>query len=163
MSDKVLWIFCFFCRYSLTIGNESDRSLFRKLKLQYAVFDEGHMLKNMNSLRYRHLLAINVSAVWNCIMNWHDLLIFISISILDRSHFMLFRPCIFCYLIFCIFFLGWMEIVAHWNTFTKQPSGTHISAQLYYAFHVLQQHFTDFQDVLHGRASGRVGFASLKV
>ncbi|KAJ8381009.1 hypothetical protein SKAU_G00017870 [Synaphobranchus kaupii] len=40
--------------YSMAIGNENDRSLFRKLKLQYAVFDEGHMLKNMNSLRYRH-------------------------------------------------------------------------------------------------------------
>ncbi|CAB1321517.1 unnamed protein product [Coregonus sp. 'balchen'] len=45
--------------YNLTIGNDSDRSLFRKLKLKYAVFDEGHMLKNMNSLRYRHLMAIN--------------------------------------------------------------------------------------------------------
>ncbi|MFT7817869.1 SWI/SNF-related matrix-associated actin-dependent regulator of chromatin subfamily A containing DEAD/H box 1B-like [Arapaima gigas] len=45
--------------YNLTIGNDSDRSLFRKLKLHYAVFDEGHMLKNMNSLRYRHLMAIN--------------------------------------------------------------------------------------------------------
>uniref|UniRef100_A0A6Q2XMJ0 SWI/SNF-related, matrix-associated actin-dependent regulator of chromatin, subfamily a, containing DEAD/H box 1 n=1 Tax=Esox lucius TaxID=8010 RepID=A0A6Q2XMJ0_ESOLU len=46
-------------RYNLAIGNDSDRSLFRKLKLKYAVFDEGHMLKNMNSLRYRHLMAIN--------------------------------------------------------------------------------------------------------
>ncbi|XP_017324361.1 SWI/SNF-related matrix-associated actin-dependent regulator of chromatin subfamily A containing DEAD/H box 1A isoform X2 [Ictalurus punctatus] len=45
--------------YNLTIGNESDRSLFRKLKLQCAVFDEGHMLKNMNSLRYCHLMTIN--------------------------------------------------------------------------------------------------------
>ncbi|XP_076140327.1 SWI/SNF-related matrix-associated actin-dependent regulator of chromatin subfamily A containing DEAD/H box 1b isoform X2 [Alosa pseudoharengus] len=45
--------------YNLAIGNSSDRSLFRKLKLEYAVFDEGHMLKNMNSLRYRHLMAIN--------------------------------------------------------------------------------------------------------
>ncbi len=47
--------------YNLTIGNDHDRSLFRKLRLKYAVFDEGHMLKNMNSLRYRHLMAINVS------------------------------------------------------------------------------------------------------
>uniref|UniRef100_A0A8C7LIB9 SNF2 related chromatin remodeling ATPase with DExD box 1b n=1 Tax=Oncorhynchus kisutch TaxID=8019 RepID=A0A8C7LIB9_ONCKI len=39
----------------------TTRSLFRKLKLEYAVFDEGHMLKNMSSLRYRHLMAINVS------------------------------------------------------------------------------------------------------
>uniref|UniRef100_A0A3Q3VIK8 DNA helicase n=1 Tax=Mola mola TaxID=94237 RepID=A0A3Q3VIK8_MOLML len=48
-----------FNRYNLAIGNDSDRSLFRKLRLKYAVFDEGHMLKNMNSLRYRHLMAIN--------------------------------------------------------------------------------------------------------
>ncbi|XP_016108599.1 SWI/SNF-related matrix-associated actin-dependent regulator of chromatin subfamily A containing DEAD/H box 1b [Sinocyclocheilus grahami] len=46
--------------YNLAIGNSSDRSLFCKLKLEYAVFDEGHLLKNMNSLRYRHLMAINV-------------------------------------------------------------------------------------------------------
>ncbi|KAK7120341.1 hypothetical protein R3I94_020366 [Phoxinus phoxinus] len=45
--------------YNLAIGNNSDRSLFCKLKLEYAVFDEGHLLKNMNSLRYRHLMAIN--------------------------------------------------------------------------------------------------------
>ncbi|XP_058491845.1 SWI/SNF-related matrix-associated actin-dependent regulator of chromatin subfamily A containing DEAD/H box 1A [Solea solea] len=45
--------------YNLAIGNDNDRSLFRKLNLKYAVFDEGHMLKNMNTLRYRHLMAIN--------------------------------------------------------------------------------------------------------
>ncbi|XP_030623950.1 SWI/SNF-related matrix-associated actin-dependent regulator of chromatin subfamily A containing DEAD/H box 1b [Chanos chanos] len=45
--------------YNLAVGNGSDRGLFRKLRLEYAVFDEGHMLKNMNSLRYRHLMAIN--------------------------------------------------------------------------------------------------------
>uniref|UniRef100_A0A671R0H3 DNA helicase n=1 Tax=Sinocyclocheilus anshuiensis TaxID=1608454 RepID=A0A671R0H3_9TELE len=45
--------------YNLAIGNNSDRSLFCKIKLEYAVFDEGHLLKNMNSLRYRHLMAIN--------------------------------------------------------------------------------------------------------
>ncbi|XP_064153358.1 SWI/SNF-related matrix-associated actin-dependent regulator of chromatin subfamily A containing DEAD/H box 1A [Anguilla rostrata] len=45
--------------YNTAIGNEYDRSLFRKLRLEYAVFDEGHMLKNMNSMRYRHLMAIN--------------------------------------------------------------------------------------------------------
>ncbi|XP_066568320.1 SWI/SNF-related matrix-associated actin-dependent regulator of chromatin subfamily A containing DEAD/H box 1A [Amia ocellicauda] len=45
--------------YNLTISNADDRSLFRRLKLQYAIFDEGHMLKNMNSLRYKHLMTIN--------------------------------------------------------------------------------------------------------
>uniref|UniRef100_A0A8C6P487 DNA helicase n=1 Tax=Nothobranchius furzeri TaxID=105023 RepID=A0A8C6P487_NOTFU len=50
---------CVTDRYSLAIGNDSDRSLFRKLQLQYAIFDEGHMLKNMNTHRYRHLMSIN--------------------------------------------------------------------------------------------------------
>uniref|UniRef100_W5N5I9 DNA helicase n=1 Tax=Lepisosteus oculatus TaxID=7918 RepID=W5N5I9_LEPOC len=45
--------------YNLTISNADDRSLFRRLKLQSAIFDEGHMLKNMNSLRYKHLMTIN--------------------------------------------------------------------------------------------------------
>lgn len=56
----------YFNRYNLAIGNDSDRSLFRRLRLKYAVFDEGHMLKNMNSLRYRHLMAINVSSLTFC-------------------------------------------------------------------------------------------------
>lgn len=58
--------FDLFNRYNLAIGNDYDRSLFRKLRLKYAVFDEGHMLKNMNSLRYRHLMAINVSSLTFC-------------------------------------------------------------------------------------------------
>uniref|UniRef100_A0A3P8WTQ0 DNA helicase n=1 Tax=Cynoglossus semilaevis TaxID=244447 RepID=A0A3P8WTQ0_CYNSE len=45
--------------YNLAIGNDNDRSLFRKMRLKYAVFDEGHMLKNMSTLRYRHLMSIN--------------------------------------------------------------------------------------------------------
>uniref|UniRef100_A0A7N8X1K0 DNA helicase n=1 Tax=Mastacembelus armatus TaxID=205130 RepID=A0A7N8X1K0_9TELE len=55
----ILLVYGLINRYNLAIGNDSDRSLFRKLRLKYAVFDEGHMLKNMNSLRYRHLMAIN--------------------------------------------------------------------------------------------------------
>ncbi|XP_063051745.1 SWI/SNF-related matrix-associated actin-dependent regulator of chromatin subfamily A containing DEAD/H box 1A [Engraulis encrasicolus] len=47
------------CTYNSPLGNEMDRSLFRKLQLKYAIFDEGHMLKNMNSQRYRYLMAIN--------------------------------------------------------------------------------------------------------
>uniref|UniRef100_A0A8C2KHW7 DNA helicase n=1 Tax=Cyprinus carpio TaxID=7962 RepID=A0A8C2KHW7_CYPCA len=58
--NTCLYFSAFICiSYNLTIGNDHDRSLFRKLRLKYAVFDEGHMLKNMNSLRYRHLMAIN--------------------------------------------------------------------------------------------------------
>lgn len=47
-------------RYNSAISSSDDRGLFRKLKLNYAIFDEGHMLKNMSSIRYQHLMTINV-------------------------------------------------------------------------------------------------------
>ncbi|KAM9258688.1 SWI/SNF-related matrix-associated actin-dependent regulator of chromatin subfamily A containing DEAD/H box 1 [Cariama cristata] len=45
--------------YNCAISSSDDRRLFRRLKLNYAIFDEGHMLKNMSSLRYQHLMTIN--------------------------------------------------------------------------------------------------------
>jgi len=45
-------------RYNLAISTPEDRSLFRKLGVHYAVFDEGHMLKNMSSQRFQQLLKI---------------------------------------------------------------------------------------------------------
>ncbi|XP_054995570.1 SWI/SNF-related matrix-associated actin-dependent regulator of chromatin subfamily A containing DEAD/H box 1 [Sorex araneus] len=47
--------------YNCAISSSDDRSLFRRLKLNYAIFDEGHMLKNMGSIRYQHLMTINAS------------------------------------------------------------------------------------------------------
>ena len=37
--------------------------MFKKVKFNYAVFDEGHMLKNMASIRYRGLMKIMVDPV----------------------------------------------------------------------------------------------------
>ncbi|KAJ8401611.1 hypothetical protein AAFF_G00379280 [Aldrovandia affinis] len=79
--------------YSMAIGNENDRSLFRKLKLLYAVFDEGHMLKNMNSLRYRHLMSINAqyrmlltgTPLQNNLLELMSLLNFIMPTMFSRS------------------------------------------------------------------------------
>ncbi|NXC06559.1 SMRCD regulator, partial [Orthonyx spaldingii] len=45
--------------YNSAISSSDDRALFRRLKLNYAIFDEGHMLKNMSSVRYQHLMTIN--------------------------------------------------------------------------------------------------------
>ncbi|XP_040274096.1 SWI/SNF-related matrix-associated actin-dependent regulator of chromatin subfamily A containing DEAD/H box 1 isoform X1 [Bufo bufo] len=45
--------------YNCAISSTEDRGLFRRLKLNYAVFDEGHMLKNMSSIRYQHLMTLN--------------------------------------------------------------------------------------------------------
>ncbi|KAM4709793.1 SWI/SNF-related matrix-associated actin-dependent regulator of chromatin subfamily A containing DEAD/H box 1 isoform 2-T3 [Discoglossus pictus] len=45
--------------YNCAISSAEDRSLFRKIKLNFAVFDEGHMLKNMSSIRYQQLMTLN--------------------------------------------------------------------------------------------------------
>lgn len=50
-------------RYNCAISSSDDRGLFQRLRLKYAVFDEGHMLKNMSSVRYHHLMTINVRSL----------------------------------------------------------------------------------------------------
>jgi len=50
----------------MATGNVEDRSLFKKFEFHYAVFDEGHLLKNMSSQRYQCLMRINVSIYFNC-------------------------------------------------------------------------------------------------
>lgn len=45
--------------YQLAYNTPEERKLFRTLRIKYVIFDEGHMLKNMNSQRYEHLVRIN--------------------------------------------------------------------------------------------------------
>lgn len=45
----------------MATGSVEDRALFKKVDFHYAIFDEGHMLKNMSSLRYQNLMKIAVS------------------------------------------------------------------------------------------------------
>lgn len=45
----------------MATGSVEDRALFKKVEFHYAIFDEGHMLKNMSSLRYQNLMKIAVS------------------------------------------------------------------------------------------------------
>ncbi|XP_076126543.1 SWI/SNF-related matrix-associated actin-dependent regulator of chromatin subfamily A containing DEAD/H box 1A [Alosa pseudoharengus] len=81
------------CTYRSTLGTDFDRSLFRKLKLKYAIFDEGHMLKNMSSQRYRCLMAINAerrllltgTPVQNNLLELMSLLNFIMPSMFSSS------------------------------------------------------------------------------
>ena len=44
--------------YGLTSSTNEDKAFFKKLKIEYCVFDEAHMLKNMNSVRYQALIKI---------------------------------------------------------------------------------------------------------
>ena len=52
-----------FDSYSVCIGQAEDRKFLRKLSLQCLVLDEGHMLKNMATQRYNHLMKIKVSQI----------------------------------------------------------------------------------------------------
>ena len=55
-----------FFSYNMATGSIEDRALFKKFQFHYAVFDEGHLLKNMSSLRYQNLMRISVSML--CLM-----------------------------------------------------------------------------------------------
>ncbi|XP_029453550.1 SWI/SNF-related matrix-associated actin-dependent regulator of chromatin subfamily A containing DEAD/H box 1 [Rhinatrema bivittatum] len=57
--NKVLDFNVIVTTYNSAISNSDDRSLFRRMKLNCAVFDEGHMLKNMSAIRYQQLMTFN--------------------------------------------------------------------------------------------------------
>ena len=44
--------------YQSACSAEQDRVAIKKLGVGYAIFDEGHMLKNMNTNRYQQLMKI---------------------------------------------------------------------------------------------------------
>lgn len=50
----------FLFSYNMASGSLEDKVLFKKYKYVYAIFDEGHMLKNMASSRYKNLTRISV-------------------------------------------------------------------------------------------------------
>jgi SWI/SNF-related matrix-associated actin-dependent regulator 1 of chromatin subfamily A len=45
--------------YNMATGNKDDRSFLRKLRCVTMILDEGHMVKNMESSRYKHLSRIS--------------------------------------------------------------------------------------------------------
>ncbi|XP_012542158.1 SWI/SNF-related matrix-associated actin-dependent regulator of chromatin subfamily A containing DEAD/H box 1 homolog [Monomorium pharaonis] len=45
--------------YNLICSTPEERRLFRVMPLNYVIFDEAHMLKNMSSVRYENLVRIN--------------------------------------------------------------------------------------------------------
>ncbi len=44
--------------YGLISSTNEDKAFFKKIKIDYCIFDEAHMLKNMNSIRYQSLIKI---------------------------------------------------------------------------------------------------------
>ena len=47
--------------YSYISSNEHDKAFFRDLKLEYCVYDEAHVLKNMKTLKYENLMRVKVN------------------------------------------------------------------------------------------------------
>ena len=79
--------------YTCSMSSSDDRMTMRKIKFQYAVFDEGHMVKNMNSQRYQQLSKINAkrrllltgTPLQNNLLELISLLKFIMPSLFDRN------------------------------------------------------------------------------
>jgi SWI/SNF-related matrix-associated actin-dependent regulator 1 of chromatin subfamily A len=46
--------------YNLICSTPEERRLFRVMPINYVIFDEAHMLKNMSTVRYENLVRINV-------------------------------------------------------------------------------------------------------
>lgn len=47
--------------YNLITSTPEERKMFKVLPFNYVIFDEAHMLKNMNTQRFENLMRINVS------------------------------------------------------------------------------------------------------
>ncbi|KNE65251.1 hypothetical protein AMAG_10896 [Allomyces macrogynus ATCC 38327] len=45
--------------YNVATGGKDDRVFLRKMKFRTMILDEGHFVKNADSMRYKHLMAIN--------------------------------------------------------------------------------------------------------
>ncbi|XP_066586309.1 SWI/SNF-related matrix-associated actin-dependent regulator of chromatin subfamily A containing DEAD/H box 1 homolog [Prorops nasuta] len=45
--------------YNLISSTPEERKLFRVMPIQYVIFDEAHMLKNMGTIRYENLVRVN--------------------------------------------------------------------------------------------------------
>lgn len=43
--------------YNIATGSKEDRAFLKHLKCKSMILDEGHMMKNASSQRYRHLMA----------------------------------------------------------------------------------------------------------
>uniref|UniRef100_A0A5S6QSC2 SWI/SNF-related matrix-associated actin-dependent regulator of chromatin subfamily A containing DEAD/H box 1 homolog n=1 Tax=Trichuris muris TaxID=70415 RepID=A0A5S6QSC2_TRIMR len=45
--------------YQMAVGNSQDRAFHKRLKINYAIFDEAHMLKSCTTTRYKKLMQVN--------------------------------------------------------------------------------------------------------
>lgn len=75
--------------YNLVSSTPEERRLFRVMPINYVVFDEAHMLKNMGTIRYENLVRINAkhrilltgTPLQNNLLELMSLLIFVMPSL----------------------------------------------------------------------------------
>ncbi|XP_078044960.1 SWI/SNF-related, matrix-associated actin-dependent regulator of chromatin, subfamily a, containing DEAD/H box 1 [Augochlora pura] len=75
--------------YNLISSTPEERRLFRVMPINYVVFDEAHMLKNMSTIRYENLVRINAkhrilltgTPLQNNLLELMSLLIFVMPSL----------------------------------------------------------------------------------
>jgi len=79
--------------YNIAISRPEDRGFFRRINSYFAVFDEGHMLKNMSSQRYQYLMRLNAkhrllltgTPLQNNLLELMSLLKFVMPDMFDES------------------------------------------------------------------------------
>jgi SWI/SNF-related matrix-associated actin-dependent regulator 1 of chromatin subfamily A len=83
--------------YTMVFSTADDKLFFRNLRIEYCVFDEAHMLKNMKSIRYQALiklrsrrkLLLTGTPIQNNIVELMSLLYFVVPDIFgNKSHFL---------------------------------------------------------------------------
>ncbi|CAL1684871.1 unnamed protein product [Lasius platythorax] len=75
--------------YNLICSTPEERRLFRVMRINYVIFDEAHMLKNMSTVRYENLVRINAkhrilltgTPLQNNLLELMSLLIFVMPSL----------------------------------------------------------------------------------
>lgn len=80
--------------YTCSMNAPDDRMTMRRVKFNYAIYDEGHMLKNMNTNRYAQLMKINSdrrllltgTPLQNSLLELISLLRFVMPRLFDRTH-----------------------------------------------------------------------------
>ncbi|XP_076357814.1 SWI/SNF-related matrix-associated actin-dependent regulator of chromatin subfamily A containing DEAD/H box 1 homolog isoform X2 [Tachypleus tridentatus] len=77
--------------YNMITSSAEDRAMFKKMEFCYVIFDEAHMLKNMRSQRYQHLMRIKAkhrllltgTPLQNNLIELMSLLIFVMPNMFD--------------------------------------------------------------------------------
>ncbi|XP_022248336.1 SWI/SNF-related matrix-associated actin-dependent regulator of chromatin subfamily A containing DEAD/H box 1-like [Limulus polyphemus] len=77
--------------YNMITSSAEDRAMFKKMEFYYVIFDEAHMLKNMRSQRYQHLMRVKAkrrllltgTPLQNNLIELMSLLIFVMPNMFD--------------------------------------------------------------------------------